>query len=119
MSEHRAATQVTLTFNVEVQGAPFNRGDFHAFGDRVMEELLALEACNQDVSDADVSTDAAGRTIEVGVLITSGDQVQAHARALDVIRTALHAVGAATPGWPTAGDVLEPQTAKMARTVLA
>lgn len=112
------AIQVTLTFDVVRHGAPFDREEFHTFGEHVMEELLALEQCNDDITDADVSTDATTSTIAVGVLVATGDNVLAYRRGFDVIRTALHAAGAATPGWPAAGDTLTPQTVAMARTVL-
>lgn len=119
MSEPRAEViQVTLTFGVVRQGAPFDRDDFHGFGEHVMQELLALEQCNADVTDADVSTDAATSTIAIGVLVATGDSALAYRRAFDVIRTALHATAAATPGWPTVDDTVIPQTVAMTRTVL-
>ncbi|HEX5493701.1 MAG TPA: hypothetical protein VFX70_03885 [Mycobacteriales bacterium] len=114
-----AAIQVTLTFDVVRAGAPFDREGFHAFGEHVMESLLALERCNNDITDADVSTDASTSTVAVGVLVATGDHPTAYRRAFDVIRTALHAAGAATPSWPAPDDTLTPQTVTMARTVLA
>ena len=83
-----------------------------------MQELLALEQCKGDITDADVSTDAATSTIAVGVLVATGDHALAYRRAFDVIRTAPRATGAATPGWPVVEDSLTPQAVAIARTVL-
>jgi hypothetical protein len=119
MSEPKAGVvQVTLTFDVVRQGAPFDRDNFHGFGEHVMRELLVLEWWNADITDADVSTDAATSTIAVGVLVATGDNALAYRRAFDVIRTALHATAAATPGWPTVEDTVTPQRVAMTRTVL-
>jgi hypothetical protein len=79
--------------------------DVHDHGQRVMEELLHLEDCNSDFTDSAVSTDAAANTIRIELLILHADPTTALKRALDLIRTAAHAAGGATPDWPTVSDL--------------
>lgn len=70
-----------------------------------MDELLQLEGCNSDFTDSSVSTDAAQNTITVELLILDTvDPTTALQRALDLIRTAVHAAGGATPSWPVLSD---------------
>lgn len=80
--------------------------DVHAHGRRVMEELLRLEECNSDFTDSAVSTNAGTSTITVELLVlNTADPTTALQRALDLIRTAAHAAGGATPDWPTVSEM--------------
>lgn len=77
-------------------------------GKRLMEALLDLEDCNDPgvISDTAVSVDAAEREIRVEFMISGDSMEDGMGRMLTVMRTALHKVGAATPGWPTPEDVV-------------
>lgn len=83
-----------------------NAEEFHDLGERLMVELLKLEECNGNVFDSTTSTDANAGTILVEVLVTGDEFVATMQMALDVIRTAIHATGGGTPGWPTAEDLV-------------
>ncbi|MER7543086.1 hypothetical protein ABTW95_08785 [Spirillospora sp. NPDC127506] len=104
MSETEAS-QLCLEFQLLL--APGTRvEDVHAHGERVMEELLRLEDCNSDFTDSAVSTNAETSTITVELLIlNTADPTTAMGRALDLIRTAAHAAGGATPNWPTVSEM--------------
>jgi hypothetical protein len=78
-----------------------------------MQELLNLEHCDSDFTDSTVSTDALHGTITVELMIfDETDPSVVLKRALDVIRTAVHAAGGATPNWPIVSD--QPDQVRMA-----
>lgn len=106
MTDQRPAVQVTCLFHVD---SPLNTEEFHAHGERVMDALIDLEECSSDLSDSDVGTDSATRTIRIGVLVYGEDQDAAGQRAIDLIRTAIHTAGGSTPDWPLFRDL--PQVA--------
>jgi hypothetical protein len=83
---------------------------FHATGERLMQELLKLEELNSYVADPAVSTEADRGGIVVELVTSSPDYATALQRALDVVRTAIHAAGGATPGWPNTGDLVSEET---------
>ncbi|WP_435107983.1 hypothetical protein [Nocardiopsis synnemataformans] len=104
MSDIQNATQLSLQF-VLIMAPGSDSSDVHAHGERVMQELLKLERCNEDFTDSTVSTDAARKTITVELLVFGKSDTNAVlARALDVIRTAAHAAGGATPNWPSVSE---------------
>lgn len=96
----RNATQLCLQF--QLAAAPEHTPEMiHSHGEAVMGELLKLEQVNSDFTDSTVSTDAAERTITVEILLLDEtDPPSVLGRGLDIIRTAIHAAGGATPNWP-------------------
>ncbi|MER6626362.1 hypothetical protein [Streptomyces sp. NPDC000931] len=96
----RTATQLSLQFRLGTDPASTPEM-VHAHGETVMRELLELERHNPDFTDSTVSTDALERTVTVEILVLDeGDPPRVLRRALDLIRTAIHAAGGATPNWP-------------------
>jgi hypothetical protein len=93
---------LSFEFRVEMDG---DLDAFHEHGNVVMDELLKLEECNDDVHDATVSTDAGRRTIMIEFDVRSENEPAALAKALDVTRAAVHAAGGSTPGWPRYDEV--------------
>ena len=75
--------------------------DLHKEGERLMEELLTLEEINEDVEDAATSTEADRGVVIVELLVTAGSAGDALTKFLTIARTAIHAIGGATPGWDT------------------
>ncbi|MGC9669354.1 hypothetical protein ACNTMW_22710 [Planosporangium sp. 12N6] len=59
------------------------------------------------MTDASIGTDAAERTITISLLVFADNEVAGLQRALAVIRSTVHAAGAATPFWPTADDFVD------------
>ena len=72
-----------------------------------MQELVKLEALYVDLADPAVSTEVDRGAIVVELVTSGPDYATALQRALDIVRTAIHATGGATPGWPNAGDFAE------------
>lgn len=87
--------------------------EFHDIGERLMEELLKLEKCNDGVHDAAVSTEHDRGVVMVELLVLGDELVPTIQKALDVVRTAIHAVEGATPTWPTANELVEFRTGEI------
>jgi hypothetical protein len=102
------AMHVVWDFTLEPQQS--NAELFHATGERLMQELLKLEELNGYVADPAVSSEADRGGIVVELVTSGPDYATALQRALDVVRTAIHAAGGATPGWPNAGDLGSQET---------
>ena len=73
--------------------------DLHAEGKRLMEALLDLEKCNDDSTDSSTASDAARGTLIAELLVSADSTGAAVEKFLTIVRTATHAIGAATPGW--------------------
>jgi len=113
----QTATMLSCEFGVHLaDGASPN--DLHAQGQRVMEELLKLEQCTDDFTDSGVSTDSSEMTVTVDLMVLGLTGPPALQRALDIVRTAAHAAGAATVNWPVAIDD-EPGKVRMHRADVA
>ena len=84
-----------VRFNV-VDDGPDATGDLESFFDRVIEELLRLDA----VEDSTISASLAKKTVTIMVTIDAPSPEGAVAIGMSAIRAAFHAAGAATPDWP-------------------
>jgi hypothetical protein len=71
--------------------------------DRVMEELLKL-----GVEDPSIGGSLASGDIQISMTLEAPSKKQATSKAMALIRTAIHASGGATPGWPTFSPEGEP-----------
>ena len=82
-------------FNLDddAHGAP---SDLEGFLDRVLEELLRLDA----VEDSTISASLAKKTVTIMVTIDAPSPEGAAAIGMSATRAAFHAAGAATPDWP-------------------
>jgi hypothetical protein len=65
-----------------------------------MDAMLDLERCNPDVADVTTSSDAGRGLVAVELVVSAPDEGAAVSKFLEVVRTAIHATGGATPGWP-------------------
>lgn len=75
--------------------------EFHAYASQLMDELLAQEECDGSITDSTVSSDSDASLFTVEMIVKTADQFRASEKASAVLRTALHAAGARTSGWPT------------------
>lgn len=85
-------------------------GDYSSIPDEldlVMSELVALEACTEELSDSAVGLDLSEMMAEISVNVSGQPFEQAVATAMVAIRTAIHAAGGRTPEWPNVSDVLQ------------
>ena len=96
----QAAVMVGTNLHVSFS-RPVGQDEFHDYASQLMDELLALEECDDTIADPTVSSDADESLFTVEMIVRTDDQFEASAKASAVLRTALHAAGAETPGWPT------------------
>jgi hypothetical protein len=75
------------------------------FGD-LAEALRALDAGDPEIADVDLDGSLADGCATVTMTVEADDPADAATKALCVARTALHAIGEATPGWERAPSVL-------------
>ncbi|CUU60950.1 hypothetical protein Ga0074812_15111 [Parafrankia irregularis] len=79
--------------------------DASALGDRLIEEMHALEGTGGhdfcSVGYSVISGERLEVDVDLGVSRPDNDQLQAATDALCWIRAALHAAGVGTPEWPT------------------
>jgi hypothetical protein len=64
--------------------------------DRVMEELL-----NLGVQDPSVGGSLTSGEVQISLTLNASTKREAISKANALMRTAIHAAGGATPGWPT------------------
>jgi hypothetical protein len=74
--------------------------------DRVMIELLALEACTEGLGDSAIGLDLEALSAEISVSVEAESPEVAISTAMNAIRTAIHAAGGSTAGWPLASEVV-------------
>ncbi|MFV2196516.1 hypothetical protein [Nocardiopsis sp. LOL_012] len=112
----KAQPMVMVTVDIHVNTmSPVPVEQFHQRATKLMDELMALNECNPDISDPTVSSDAERSILSVEILVGTADQLKAVNKAFEVLHTALHAAGAKTTGWPPiAIDHLENRTEPVA-----
>lgn len=85
-------------------GASLPAEELHSEGARLMEALLDLEKVDDDIADATTSTDADRGAVVAEMLVSADEEGAALRTFLAVVRTAIHAIGGATPGWDGEAD---------------
>jgi hypothetical protein len=113
-------TGITWRFTVTVRGASASEIEdiLDAQTDSLMDELLKLEVCNEQIHDPSVGAELATSTVEILLLVDApvDDAVKI---SRDVVRTAIHAAGGSTPKWddgavvPAHAVEYEPETAEL------
>ncbi|MFD0775140.1 hypothetical protein ACFQZ2_14490 [Streptomonospora algeriensis] len=97
----KQAVKVVFDLYVDTAG-PVAPASFHRRATGLMDALMDLDACNDDIADPTVSSDAGESVMNVEILVFTGEPIAALEKASAVLRTALHAAGAATAAWPIA-----------------
>lgn len=82
-------------------------GDLFAYGDKLMEALIAQEDCRDEFTDSAVSVDSGRRILEVEANASGSSVEEALAIAQSCVRAAVHEVGIGTPEWPTVPETLQ------------
>jgi hypothetical protein len=91
-------------FDVQDQsGMALPAEDLHARGVAVMDALLALEKCNDDIADATTYSEAENGIVVVEMLVTAANEADALRKFMDVTRTAIHTAGGSTRFWSEPG----------------
>jgi hypothetical protein len=86
---------------IPVQVARY-QGDLGDNIDMVVQELVKLDACNNELLDFSADSDATDDTAAFAVTVEADRLEQALAVGTSIIRSAIHATGAATPNWDEA-----------------
>jgi hypothetical protein len=100
--------QILITHDFTVRGPDGERlpvEGLHAEGVRLMEELLKLEECNVNIADPATSSDGIRGTVGADLVVTADTEVEALEVSSGIVRTAIHAIGGWTPGWPETDEV--------------
>jgi hypothetical protein len=89
-----------VKFHTETEidaAAPITETRFAALADA----LCDLEDSDPGVEDADLGASLTSGHATVSLTVDAADAAEAGAKALCVVRTAIHAAGDTTPGWET------------------
>lgn len=81
---------------------PVSEARFIALADA----LCDLEASDAGLEDADLGASLVNGHATVSMTVDAADAAEAGTKALCAVRTAIHAVGDATPGWETARSAM-------------
>ncbi|MEQ4303162.1 hypothetical protein ABNF97_17535 [Plantactinospora sp. B6F1] len=73
--------------------------ELHREGERLMDALLDLEACNSDIGDVATSSEADRGAVVVELVIAADDEATAISKSMAVIRSAIHAIEGCTANW--------------------
>jgi hypothetical protein len=74
--------------------------------DALADALYELDGSDPAVSDADLTAQLEDGRVTASLVVEADDPAAAATKALCAVRTAIHAIGDATPGWETATGVM-------------
>lgn len=80
--------------------------DFEARLDGLMNALLELAEQDPSIEDPDLAATLTTGRVDVQMTVEAEDPAEAMVKALCTLRSAIHAIGDATPGWETARAVM-------------
>ena len=83
-----------------------------------MDALLDLEAADAAIEDPDLEADLSSGHVDVQMIVDAEDPAAAMVKAFATLRSAIHAIGGATPGWETASAVMHVAPADAADRLL-
>ncbi|HEY1702050.1 MAG TPA: hypothetical protein VGG75_20275 [Trebonia sp.] len=85
----------------------------------LMDALLDLEDADSSIMDPDLAANVSTGHADVQMTVEAEDPAAAIVKALATLRSAIHAVGDATPGWETSTAVMHVAPADSADRLLA
>ncbi|MEU0560919.1 hypothetical protein [Dactylosporangium sp. NPDC006015] len=85
--------------------SPTTSDDFHQHVEAFTDELMDLEESDATLSDTSVAGDARTKVVTVDLCVMTEDHLEALIKASTATRTALHALGDGTSGWPTGDEI--------------
>lgn len=85
----------------------------------LMDALLDLEEADETIMDPDLAANVSTSRVDVQMTVDAEDPAVAIGKALATLRTAIHAIGDATPGWETSTAVMHVAPADAADRLLA
>lgn len=84
----------------------------------LMDALLDLEDADGTIMDPDLAADVSTGRVDVQMTVEAEDPAVAIVKALATLRSAIHAIGGATPGWETSTAVMHVAPADAADRLL-
>lgn len=102
----RSAIHVALEFQLG-SPAPISAKAFLGRAEALMDELLVLEDTDPEIGDTSVGGDVDALTLTVDMIVFTDNQLDAAIKAMCTARTAIHALGDATPTWPRSDEILQ------------
>jgi len=84
--------------------------ELHTQGELLMDALLDLEKCNEALRDPATSSDAETGGVTIDLSVTAATDAEAVASAMNICRTAIHAIGGSTPTWPADSTEVDART---------
>lgn len=115
--EPRVVTQVSVCLQLNPD-LPLAR-DLRDRAVTWMDELASIEEADDMITDVEMSGDLDEHEITFEMVILTTDPLEANIKAMTAVRSALHAAGEATPGWPDAhmiAKALESAVVQTAKT---
>ncbi|MFI7113932.1 hypothetical protein ACIBK9_46980 [Nonomuraea sp. NPDC050227] len=97
-------------------------GDLTGFDERLndlMNALLDLEDTDSAVEDPDLAATITDGVVDVQMIVEADDPADAMVKALCFLRSAIHSIGDATPGWETQRAVMHVAPADATDRLLA
>ncbi|MGH3273825.1 MAG: hypothetical protein ACRDNZ_05785 [Streptosporangiaceae bacterium] len=83
------------------------------------DALLDVEDGDRQISDCDVAARLARGAVDVQMIVDADDPAEAATKALCAVRTAIHAIGDATPGWETSPGMMRIAPAEVSGRLFA
>jgi hypothetical protein len=71
-----------------------------------MDALLDLEEVDPAIADPDLAANLDNGRVDVQMIVDAEDPAAAMVKALATLRSAIHAIGDATPGWETTTAIM-------------
>lgn len=99
------SVMVSVLQDFTVRGAASSRV-LHQRGEAVMAELVSLSEAG-GILDGSAGVDSARNVVQLGVTVTGEDLSDGIIKAVTAMRTAIHAAGDSTPGWPSSRMLLD------------
>lgn len=87
--------------------------------DQLMTALLDLEDNDPAIEDPDLAAGLTTGVVDVQMVVEADDPADAMVKGLCFLRTAIHAIGDATPGWETQRAVMHVAPADVSDQLLA
>jgi hypothetical protein len=84
-----------------------------------MDALLDLEDADPAITDPDLAANVEIGCVDVQMTVDAEDPAAAMVKALATLRSAIHAIGDATPGWETATATMHVAPADAAERLLS
>jgi hypothetical protein len=85
----------------------------------LMDALLDLEEADPSIEDPDIAANVSTGCVDVQMLVNADDPSLAMVKAFATLRSAIHAIGDATPGWEMSSAVMHVAPADAAERLLA